>query len=86
MEACARYFVIGGSPFSMYTGTTTFTDLRLLGSFDNICDAETCVNENYEECAGLIQIFEAAVENLQDNVILTITNTGIPVDTRKSLR
>lgn len=66
MEARARYFVIGGSPFSMYTGTTTFTDLLLLGTFNNFDDAKRCVNEKYEECAGLIQVFDVKLGQIAE--------------------
>lgn len=53
-----KYLVVGGSPFTMYTGTTTYNSLRKLGLFNNKEEADKCIKEKWFECAGLIEVFE----------------------------
>lgn len=52
------YIVIGGNPFRGYTNTLTFTGLKSLGEFKDKEIADGCVNLHYEDCGGLIAIFE----------------------------
>jgi len=51
------YLVVGGNPFTPYTGTTTFTGLRKLGIFSTKEEVLACVEEHYDVCGGLIQAF-----------------------------
>ena len=60
-----RYFVVGGMPFQVYNGTTTFTGLYSLGIFNTQEEAENCRNEKYNECGGLISWFEVPFEEKQ---------------------
>ena len=46
------YLVVGGNPFK-----TSFTGIRSLGTFLSKEEAKKCVEENYDECGGLIQAF-----------------------------
>lgn len=52
------YIVAGGNPFRGYTNTLSFTGLKSLGEFKCKEDADECVNLHYEDCGGLIAIFE----------------------------
>lgn len=51
--------VVGGNPFKNYTGTETFTGLRIVGSDDTLTGASRIYNDNYEKCGGLIMIINA---------------------------
>lgn len=53
-----KYIVIGGIPIKAYTGTTTFLGLQKIGIYDNKKEAEQAVDDNYNECSGLIDIYE----------------------------
>ena len=57
-----RYVVVGGNPFTMYTGTTTFTAIRVLCKTNSKTEAEVVVKDNYDECGGLIEIFDMDIE------------------------
>ena len=61
------YLVIGGNPFRMYTGTTTFTGLRKIGEYSSYGQAEKAVLENFDECGGLIEIFTAGDEKCTED-------------------
>jgi hypothetical protein len=54
-----RYIIVGGRPFTMYTGTTTYTGLDIVGTTDTLEDAGLIVREKYEQCGGLIVIINA---------------------------
>ena len=56
-----KYIVIGGNPFKCYTGTTSFTYLREIGQYYSKKEAENYATEYYDECGGLIQVFEVEV-------------------------
>lgn len=60
------YLVVGGNPIKIYTGTTTYTSLRkiaLVHSYEEACNV---VDDNYDKCKGLIEVFD--------------TETGDPVE------
>jgi hypothetical protein len=59
-----RYHVIGGNPFRMHTGTTTFTSFDILLSSDSLEEANQVVNDKYEECCGLIGVLDAETGSL----------------------
>ena len=59
-----KYIVVGGNPFTMYTGTTTFTALKKLGIFNTKKEASICIDLYYDECAGLIEMFEVQNEDM----------------------
>lgn len=50
------YTIIGGNPFTGYTGTTTFTGLRVVGRTSDFKEMESIVKQSYEECSGLILV------------------------------
>ena len=50
------YLVIGGSPFTGYTNTTSFTALNVVGGANSIERAKGIYREKYEECGGLLEI------------------------------
>ncbi len=50
----AKYIVIGGNPFRGYTGTLTYTGLRVVGVFDDKEAVKKAVEENYDACGGLM--------------------------------
>ncbi len=49
-----RYVLIGGRPFSVYTGTTTFTNLLIKATANNEIEMKSKTEEFYEECSGLM--------------------------------
>ncbi len=60
--AMNKFLVIGGKPFVGYTRTTTYTDIRILGFFALLDEAEDCVRANYDDCGGLISIIDLVNE------------------------
>ena len=50
------YTIIGGNPFTNYTGTTTFTGLRVVGTTEVFQEMEEMVKNNWEECGGLLLV------------------------------
>lgn len=50
------YTVVGGNPFTMHTGTTTFTGLRVVGTTGNFKDMRRLVEDNWDNCSGLILV------------------------------
>ncbi len=56
----ARYHVIGGNPWRVFNGTTTFSSLRTLGVNLTKKEAEECVNRLYDESGGLLLVVNAA--------------------------
>jgi len=56
------YIVVGANPIVVYTGTTTFTELRKIGIYKTEKEAAQAINENYHQCAGLIKMFEVSKE------------------------
>jgi hypothetical protein len=57
-----KYIVVGGNPIKVYTGTQTYTSLKQIDIFDNKEEANKCIKDNYEECGGLIDVFEVEYE------------------------
>jgi hypothetical protein len=53
-----RFLVVGGIPFRSYTGTGTFTGLRLVGATDSQFEVAQLVDDNYDACGGLIDVFD----------------------------
>lgn len=53
-----KYLVVGSCPFTGYTGTTTYTSIKKIDQFNDKEKAVKCVIENWDECGGLIEIFE----------------------------
>jgi len=53
-----KYIVVGGCPFRGYTNTLTYTAIRELGQFKTEEEANKCIEENWDECGGLINLFE----------------------------
>jgi len=51
-----KYTIVGGNPFCGYTGTITFTSLRVVGSADSYEEASQLVRDNWECCSGLIMV------------------------------
>ncbi len=53
-----KYCVVGGNPFRCYTGTTSFTGLRVVGTTSSIKTAQKMYNLCYEECGGLLLVID----------------------------
>jgi hypothetical protein len=53
-----RYAVIGGAPFTGYTGTLTFTSLRVVGTTSTLKQAEKLASENYDSSGGLLLVLD----------------------------
>jgi len=53
-----KYIVIGSIPFQTHTGTVTYLSIKELGQFTDKEEAEKCVEENFDRCGGLINLFE----------------------------
>lgn len=49
-----RYIIIGGNPITIYTGTTTFTSLKIVGRTNSLKEVDKIIRNKYDECAGLI--------------------------------
>lgn len=60
------YTIIGGNPFTMYTGTTTFTGLRVVANTESFDEMEDIVREKYDECGGLILVLDNGKEMAYD--------------------
>lgn len=58
-----NYIVVGAHPFKMSNGSITFTRLLSLGSFEKLEEANKCRTDHYDQCAGLIEVFEIGKEN-----------------------
>jgi hypothetical protein len=43
-----------------YTGTTTYLGLKKIGEFDTEEKANEAADKNWNDCAGLINIFEVS--------------------------
>jgi len=56
--ASKRYILIGGNPFVGYTGTETFTGLKIANEASTIEEAKKMWETNYEECGGLMLIVD----------------------------
>jgi len=52
-----KYLVVGGNPVKALTGTTTYTGLMKLGEFESEKEMQECVDENYDKCSGLIDVY-----------------------------
>ena len=60
-QACGKYMkdkylLIGGEPFIEYTGTTTFTYLKVIGTANSKQTMKKMYSDNYYECGGLMII------------------------------
>lgn len=52
------YLVVGGNPYRLYNGTTTFTSLRKIALVYSYEAATKVVEDNYDKCGGLIEVFD----------------------------
>jgi len=53
-----RFVIIGGCYFRAYTGTGTYTGLKVIGEADTKEEAESIYNEKYDDGGGLLIILE----------------------------
>ena len=53
-----NFVVIGGNPFTMYTGTTTYTGLSVIGKTKTIKQAEKLIKKEYDVCGGLFIVID----------------------------
>lgn len=51
------YLVVGGNPFTNYKNVIVYTAIRKIGLVETYEEAVKLVEANYEECAGLIEVF-----------------------------
>jgi hypothetical protein len=83
-----RYVVVGGNPFSSYTGTCTYTSLRKIAIVDSVQEANQVAIDHYDECGGLIGCFEVSFDDIvsqpisiqNGEVLLFSPETDPPVD------
>jgi hypothetical protein len=54
----ARYVVIGGTPVRSYTGTTTFSSLKVLGKGWDESQVKEVVERYYDPCGGLLCVID----------------------------
>lgn len=54
-----KYILIGGNPFTGYTGTQTFTSLKVVGSSNTEEGIKDLWIDKYDECGGLMLILDA---------------------------
>jgi len=52
-----KYLVIGGIPYLSHTGTIAYIGLKKFGVYDTLSKANMCMEENYDKCSGLIEVF-----------------------------
>jgi len=52
------YLVIGGNPFRTYTSTVTYTGLYTVGLVKTSKEAAKLIKDNYDDCGGLISVFD----------------------------
>lgn len=64
-----RYILVGGNPITVYTGTTTFTSLRVVGSASSKEDIRRMYEEHYEECCGLMTVIDAELGKECQNLL-----------------
>ena len=62
-----RYILVGGNPFSCYTGTLTFTGLGVVGSFDSKEEADVAFTSAYDSAGGLLLIIDTEESNPSDS-------------------
>lgn len=53
-----KYSVIGGDPFTMYTGTVSFTGLKVVGIAETEQEALKLIEDNNEDCGGLMLVID----------------------------
>lgn len=53
-----KYSIIGGNPFTMYTGTTTYTSLKCIGLANTEDEVKAILDANYEACGGLLLVID----------------------------
>lgn len=64
----SKFSIIGGNPYRGYTGTTTFTALRVVGVCDTRDEVKAIVDQYYEECGGLLIVIDLATGQPADEV------------------
>jgi len=56
-----KYIVVGGVPFTGYTGVETYTSIIEIGRFNTMDEAELCISKNWDSCGGLLHIIDAEI-------------------------
>lgn len=54
-----KYITVGGIPYRGYTGTVTFTGLRVIGRSQTIEEVKKLVADQYDEIGGLHLVIDA---------------------------
>jgi hypothetical protein len=75
-----KYSVIGGNPFVGYTGTMSFTALRVVGQADTQEQVEALIKEHYEPCGGLLLVIDLATGK-EANLSCGFCGDNLPVVT-----
>lgn len=60
-----KYIIIGADPITIY-GTTTFSNLKCIGFTESKEEVESIVRNNFDDCAGLIKVFNAEIGEVAD--------------------
>lgn len=53
-----RYILVGANPFRGYTGTLTYTSLKVIGSVETLPELRKLWDENYSKCGGLMLMID----------------------------
>lgn len=61
-----KYILIGGDPFIGYTGTQTYTDLKVVGKSNSPEEIVKLFHEKYDECGGFVRIFNTEICEFDD--------------------
>jgi len=61
------FIIIGGNPFTCYTGTTTFTGLQVVAKTESFEEMKQIVKDCFDEVGGLILVLFNGEELEVDN-------------------
>ena len=53
-----RYIIIGGNPFTDFSGSRTFTGLKIAFSSDDLEECNKKIADLFDECGGLLLLID----------------------------
>jgi len=62
----SKFLVVGGKPFTGYTGTTTYTGLSVVGTTNTLKQAKKLFQKKWDECGGLLLIIDMTTGEAAD--------------------
>ena len=63
-----KYITVGGVPFRGYTGTLTFTGLRVIGRSQTLEQVKELVKDQYDEIGGLHLVIDAETGKVVEDI------------------